>query len=156
MDIFDLLPSEGEKPITVADLDALVAQIAEKERYKDAVELQLKELNKAIMALETRATEILKSLGRKSYDSPWGSIGIDNIMQVVQPSDDRKEELWAWMREKGIFDRYASVNSNSLRALFKRERELAIENGEDPLTFALPGMVPATFFQKLKFRPSKG
>lgn len=155
MDIFDILPSE-DKPITVADLDALVAQISEVEGYKDAIELQLKEANKKIASLELRATDILKSLGRTSYSSPFGSIAIDNVMNIRQPEDDRKEELWGWMREKGIFDRYASVNATSLKALFKRERDIAIENGEDPVTFALPGMVPATFFQKLKFRPSKG
>ncbi len=141
--------------ITVADLDNLVEKISKLEDQKEIIEISLKEKNKEISLLEMRAIEILKSLERESYSSPYGSITIKPVMNIVQPEEDRKHELWEWMRTKGIFERYATVNSNSLKALFKKERELAIENGGDPITFALPGMVPATFFKKLEFKAKK-
>lgn len=142
--------------ITVKDLDSLIEQLRIKEEEKDKIEALLTEKNKEISSLELRATEVLKSLEREEYDSPFGKISFEEVFQVKQPADENKHLLWDWMKEKGIFERYAQVHATALKSLFKTERNIAIENGEDPITFALPGMEPATIFEKLKFRPKKG
>jgi hypothetical protein len=143
--------------ISVSELDQLVEEIGKREVEKEQIELQLTEKNKEISKLQLRATEVLKSLEREEYDSPHGKISFEEVFSIRQPSsDDEKRKLFEWMREREIFDRYATVNANSLKALFKAERNAAIDAGEDPMTFALPGMEPATIFEKLKFRPKKG
>ncbi len=141
--------------ITVSDLDNLVEEIHKKREEKEVIEETLSTKNKEISSLETRATEALKSLEREEYDSPYGKIEFETIFQVKNPTDDNKHLLWGWMRERGIFDRYAQVHATALKSLFKTERDIAIANGEDPITFTLPGMEPATIFEKLKFKPKK-
>lgn len=141
--------------ISVGDLDNLIKELGAKEKEKDCIEAQLKEKNKEISSLELKVTEILKGLEREDYDSPYGKISFETVFNVRMPTDEKKHLLWDWMREREIFDRYATVHATALKSLFKAERDAAIENGEDPLTFALPGMDPATIFEKLKFRPKK-
>lgn len=138
--------------ITIKQVDDLLKTLAQLEAEKDEIAEQLSHKNKAIAALEFQITEVLDSLDRKEYDSPYGKASISQEFQVKNPSDENKHLLWNWMKEKGIFDRYAQVHATSLKTLFKAERAIAIENGEDPMTFTLPGMEPATIFRKLKFK----
>lgn len=141
--------------ISVKDLDNLVAEIALKEAEKEVIAETLSAKNKEISSLELRATEILKSLERSEYTCPQGKIKLEEKFNVKNPTDENKHLLWDWMKSKGIFERYAQVHAGSLKTLFKKEREIAIENGEDPITFALPGMEPATIFEKLEFKAVK-
>lgn len=141
--------------ITVKELDTLLEQLGKLEDEKEAISESLKAKNKEISSLELRITEVLKSLEREEYDSPHGKCSFEEVFNVKMPTEENKEQLWAWMREKGIYDRYATVHATSLKSLFRAERNIAIENGEDPLTFALPGMEPATIFEKLNFKPKK-
>lgn len=139
--------------VTLKEVDDYFKHLAHLEAEKDAISETLKSKNKEIMALEFKLTEILDSLERDEYESPFGKASFVEEFQVKQPLDEKKHLLWEWMKEKGIFERYAQVHASSLKSLFRAERIVAIENGEDPMTFALPGMEPATIFRKLKFKP---
>lgn len=147
--------SQAAEQITVAELDGVIAELAQKEAEAEEISLQLKAKNKEIAALEAKISSVLELLERDEYDCPVGKISIEEILSVKNPSDENKHLLWSWMREKGVYDRYAQVHATALKSLFKEELALAIKNGEDPLTFALPGMEPATFFRKIKFKPRK-
>lgn len=138
---------------TLKQVDDLFKELTGLEVAKEEISETLKNKNKEIAALEAKITEVLVSLERDSYESPFGKASFVEEFQVRQPADERKHLLWEWMKEKGIFERYAQVHATALKSLFKMERTLAIENGEDPITFALPGMEPATIFRKLKFKP---
>lgn len=144
-----------DQKISVKELDSVLETLAQLETEKDVIAETLKEKNKQISSVELRVTEVLRSLEREEYDSPHGKVTFEEVFNVKMPSDETKEQLWTWMREKGIYDRYASVHATSLKSLFKAERNAAIQNGEDPLTFALPGMEPATIFEKIKFKPKR-
>lgn len=141
--------------ISVKELDTILEKLGVLEEEKSQIEETLKAKNKEISSVEVRISEVLKSLEREEYDSPHGKVFFKEIFNVKMPEEERKEELWNWMREKGIYDRYATVNANSLKSLFRAERQVAIDSGEDPLTFALPGMEPATIFEKVEFKPKK-
>lgn len=142
--------------ITFEQVDSLMAELATKEEEKESIADSLKAKNKEITTLELRITELLKSLERNDYTCKYGKVAFKEVFNIKMPSDDNKHLLWKWMREEGIFERYATVHAVSLKSLFKSQRDLAIENGEDPITFALPGMEPATIFEKLDFKPIKG
>lgn len=141
--------------ISVKELDSILETLGKLESEKDVIEETLKAKNKEISSVELRVTEVLKSLEREEYDCPHGKVSFEEVFNVKMPLEDQKELLWNWMREKGIYDRYATVHATSLKSLFKAERNAAIQNGEDPLTFALPGMEPATIFEKIKFKPKR-
>jgi trans-2-enoyl-CoA reductase len=49
-----------------------------------------------------------------------------------------KQALFDWMQEKGIYDAYRTVNSQSLNSLVKHEYDLAKERGE--FDFKIPGL----------------
>jgi hypothetical protein len=88
----------------------------------------------------------------ENYKAPGGTVYIKRIWQVKAPAtDEDKAKLFDWLRQEGIFDRYATVNSNSLRALYMAEWEEAKKRGEG-LEFSLPGVAPATLFETTETR----
>lgn len=145
--------------VSTEDLAFVMGQLSEKQAELNALEAEVTKANKVIMRMKSILTSVMKDLGWDEFKSPHGSVKITPQLQVKMPqSPEAKAELWAWMREKGIYDRYATVHAVSLKALFKAEMEVAkAEQGEDfdPIGFHLPGMDPATYFEDLKFTPPK-
>lgn len=141
--------------VTIKQVDEMLAKLHSLEDDKEAIELALTEKNKEISALSGKLSEVLDSLERTEYTSPFGKVSFEEVFQVKNPPDEKKHLLWDWMRERGIFDKYATVHATALKSLFKAERANAIDSGEDPMTFALPGMDPATIFRRIKFKPNK-
>lgn len=145
--------------VEVKDLDFLLMRMKEMDGKLKELATVAKREGKILSRIKAIATSVLKDLDREKYDGPGGVISIRHITQVKNPvTAEKKEELWNWMREKGIYDRYAQVHAGALKSLFEAEMEIAQkEQGDDfdPVTFTLPGMEPATFFDDLKFTPSK-
>jgi hypothetical protein len=144
--------------VTVEDLFFLMECCAEKERKIKELESLRKRESKVYQRIKFIAANVLKDLKLEKLDGPAGKFHVRHLLQVKMPGEERKEELWAWMRARGIYDKYATVQANSLKSLFETEMDIAAEEqGEDfdPITFTLPGMDPATFFDDLKFTPSK-
>lgn len=141
--------------VTVEELDALVKKLAEREAAKDAASKVVTEINKEIAQLEGRCVQYLKDLGRESFHSPQGTIKIGNKWRVNLPADDNaKRALFNHLRERGIFDKFATVNSNSLNALYMADWREAKEKGEG-MTFTMPGIEPAKLFEALDFKKAK-
>ncbi len=146
-----------EHKIEVDALDALIAEIAAKDVEADCIKASLEEKNKEINALKARVVSYLKEANREGYKAPKGTVSISEQWTVVLPKTvELKMELFNWMREQGIYDKYATVHATALKTLFLAEREAAIEAGEDPLTFTIPGMEPATMFEVLRFTKPRG
>lgn len=144
------------KPVTVEELDNLLAAYKEKDAEKAIIAEQLKEKNKELIAIEGRVTAYLKELGRDNFDSPFGKCELFQDEYVKMPDGpEEKGKLFAWMREHEIFDKYATVNSNSLNALFFRERASAVEQGADPMTWTLPGLTVPTIHERSKIKVKK-
>ncbi len=143
-----------EKEVTVADLDNLVEAIAKKRAEIEASEVVTSLLNKDLATMKARGVRYLKALGRDDFKSPNGSIAINQKWRVGLPAtDEDKAKLFAWMREQGIFEAYATVNSNSLNSLYKQEWEAATKRGEG-MEFSMPGIGPSKLFEDLGFRKS--
>lgn len=142
--------------ITVKDLDDLLMKIRELQVKRDEAAEVVTGFNKEINTLEVRASEVLIALERDEYSCPAGEVFFEEVFNVKNPTDENKHLLWDWMKERDIFERYAQVHATSLKTLFKKELQIAMESGEgDPITFALPGMEPATIFRKIKFKAKK-
>jgi hypothetical protein len=152
------MDSVSEKgKIEIKDLDFLLEALREKNAVVDELEEQVKEQNKVIARIKGIIGSVLKDLDRADYKGPAGSIKVVSRTQVKMPqTPEEKELLWNWMREKGIYDRYATVHATALKSLFEAELEIAKSDPEfDPVTFALPGMAPATFFEDVRFTQAR-
>jgi hypothetical protein len=140
-----------QNPITVEALDQLVDDIFAKRREIEALEEQVTALNKQKAELEGRAVGYLRALGRENYKGRSGTIGISEKWRVNLPqTDEDKQALFNWLRDRGIFDKYATVNANSLNSLFMAEWEAAKKAGD--LEFALPGIGAPKLFEGLSVR----
>ena len=143
-----------EEKVTVEGLDALCQKIVEFEDAKDALEEQVSELNKEITQLVYRAAAFLKDLGREEYSTPIGKLIVETKMRVNLPQTDLdKQALFSHLRERGLFDKYATVNANSLNALYFADFNSLPP--EDRMTFAMPGIGPVKVEEHPKFKRSR-
>jgi hypothetical protein len=139
----------------VADLDQLIEDLAKKEIEAEKIGESLKAVNKEIARLEGRVVSHLKDLEREEYLSPLGKVKIKQKWRVNMPADDiAKKALFEHLRERHIFDKYATVNSNSLNSLFLRDWDEAKERGEG-MTFSMPGIDAPKLFEALDFKIKK-
>lgn len=138
--------------VTVAELDTLVKEIFEKRREIEEQDSKVTALNKELALLKAKAVTYLKELGRESYPTPFGTVSVSQKWRVNMPkTDDDKAALFAYLKDKGVYDHYATVNSNELNAFYMKEWEAAKKNG-DGVTFAMPGIEPPKLFEDLGMR----
>ncbi len=140
---------------TVRELDELLAKVAAKEKEIDAIQAVLTEHNKELNRLTFRAVDFLKELNRDSYDSPSGRITMVESWRVNLPkTDQEKMELFGFLKSQGLFEKYATVNSNSLNALYKAYWQEAKDKGEG-MTFTMPGVGAPKLDRVPKFKVAK-
>jgi chromosome segregation ATPase len=140
--------------VTVKELDELTKKLVELNKSKDALEDQVTVINKEIMQIEQQCTNYMKELERDEYVSPFGKVSIEEKWRVNLPDTPVAKKLFFdHLRERGLFDKYATVNSNSLNAYFKAEWEEAKRTGN--VNFALPGIEAPRLFEKTNFKPNK-
>jgi hypothetical protein len=155
---FPAAPAPAPEAVTVEQLDAHVKKMAQLKAEITEKGAVVSKLNIEMARLEEQAMQYLKALDRKNYPTPFGTIYIAQNYQVKNPQTDAdKAAMFTWMREKGIFDKYATVNNNSLKSLYKAEIEkVARENPEDALIFSIPGVERPTIFETVRVLKGKG
>lgn len=145
-------------PATVEELDKLCKQLAELDKQLDAQENATKELNKKKFAIQTQFMLYLKELKRTEYDSPHGKFKMTPGWRVNMPADDKaKMALFEHLKKTpGLFEQFATVNSNTLNAYYRREWEIAKQQGPDAaMAFEIPGILAPKEEIKPKFKPTK-
>lgn len=137
--------------LKVSELDHLVQMIHDKRNQSKEMEAALSIVNTEITALEVRAAQYLNELERDNFRTPFGMITLARRWRVNVPTHDkRKQELFAWLNERGIFEKYATVNSNSLNSLYMAEWKVAQEEGRG-MEFVMPGVEAPKLFETVKF-----
>lgn len=145
-------PAQASAPVTVADLDDLVKTIFEQRVKIEESEKVTSELNKELALLKAKAVNYLKELGRENFKSPFGTISVNQKWRVSLPqTDEDKAALFNWLRGQGLFDKYATVNSQSLNSLYLAEWDAAKARGEG-MTFSMPGIGEPKLFEDLGVR----
>ena len=141
--------------LTLADLDQFVKDLKDKRAEADTAKEALSEINKSIAQLESKAVALLKELGRKNFTSPSGTITVEQKWRVNLPtSDNAKMELFEHFKSRGIFEKYATVNSNSLNSLYLSDWEEAKKEGRG-MEFSMPGVDAPKLHEALKFIKGK-
>ncbi len=131
---------EGE--ITIKCIDELIEDSVELEQCVADLSAVSVTLNKLRMRMASKAACFLKALGREDYDSPTGTIKIKKEWAIRMPKDDDdKKLLFEYLRERGMFDRLATVNVASFKAFFKADWKAAAKKDPDALVlFTMPGV----------------
>lgn len=143
------------KTLTVDDLDTFVKQIKDKKDECDQVKAQLTTLNKELATLEAKAAAHLKDLARDNYRSPHGMISMVRKWAVQLPKTDKdKLALFEYFKEKGIFEKYATVNSNALNSLYLTEWEEAKKEGRG-MEFTMPGIDAPKLHETVRYLKGK-
>lgn len=143
--------------MTVEEFDSLVGQIFQVRAEITELNAQASEKEKELFGLKVRAVAALKEFGRKNYQTPKGTITIRNTLQVSLPKTEQDKQLmFEWMKEKGIYEKFATVNYNSLKSLVKAHMEEIEATGGDPILDFIPGVPAPTLFQDLTFTKGKG
>jgi hypothetical protein len=151
--------SDSDKPkapITVEALDLLAEKMKKQQAVIDAANAALKIQKDAMTKMEIQAKAYLEELNRTEFMTPHGELKIKEHWTIKMPEDeDKKLELFEWMKGQGIYERYATVHATSLKTLVKKERQDAVKRGEDMMLWALPGMDVPKLYTELDFKPAK-
>ena len=153
---FESSSDEGSKEprasVTVQELDNLIAEIAKLREVTDTKKTELSQLNKELESMEFKAVAYLKELGRKSYKTDNGMITrVEKWRVNIPATPEAKNALFNYFKERDLFDKYATVNSNSLNSYFMEEWENAKQRGEG-MDFNIPGVDAPKLTEIISFR----
>ena len=141
--------------ITVTEFDNLIKSIFDMENEIEADEEKVKEKQRKLDSLKAKTVIALKEQERSSYKCEHGTVTISEKWRVKLPSEDAdKKALFDHLRERGIFEKYATVNANSLNSLYMQDWEAAKKAGEG-MEFRMPGIGDPSLFEALKITKGK-
>lgn len=139
--------------VKVSELDQLISEIQEKRAISEAVKHELTQMNNEIGVLEQKAIAYLAELNRSSYKSPHGTIMVAEKWRFNLPNKDdgSMSKFFEYLRDKGVFEQYATLNSNSYNSLLLTEWEEAKKQGKG-LEFSVPGVPEPKLHKQFSFR----
>ena len=139
--------------ITVAEIEALAKQLADKRIECDELKKPLTQANKELEELEQKVVSSLKEIGKDSYKSEFGTITRVEKWRVNLPQGEDKLKFFDFLKERGMYDSMATINSNTLNSFFMEEWENAKKSDpETALNFSLPGISEPKVYETLSFR----
>ena len=125
--------------VTMGEFDTLGLQLIDVDEEIKGLEAQLKTLQEKKRDISERIIHVLKEYDKTNYQIGGKKLILSQRATVPTPkTEEEKRALFAWLEEKGIYWQYASVNSQSLNALYKAERDAAVERQD--LDFKIPGV----------------
>jgi len=138
---------------TAKELDQLVIDIFEQRKKIEEMDALTAIENNKLSAMKQKAVLYLEELGRENYKLPGsGTIGISEKWRFSLPkTDEDKAAFFSFLKEKGLFEKYATVNSTSYNSYLNSEWETAKEEGRG-MEFQIPGVPEPTFYRDLSIR----
>lgn len=147
---------EQAEKITVKELDELHEKIFAQRDKVEEFRALASEQQKLLDQMESQLATALKELGRTSYKSPYGSARIKETWNFKMPADpESKAKFFDFLRERGLFDQYATVNYQSLNSFCRAEKQAAEERG-DALNFSIPGVGDPSLYETVTMTREKG
>lgn len=121
--------------ITVEELKAEVAKLHALDSEHDEANKIKKEVYARLQIQESKVKMLLETLELPEFEK----VKIVTVARANVPKDpEDKRNFFDYLIEKGVYDAYRTVNSNSINSFVKAEYELAKERGE--LNFSIPGI----------------
>lgn len=145
-------PEDLDK-LTAKEIDELSASIFNLQDDIKEKEEMVSELKGHLEKMKSKMLAFLQHYKRKNFSSPYGTAYIKEVISANVPKDpEDKTKLFAWLKEREIFDHYATVNHNSLQSLVKEEFAAALERKED---CKIPGIGEIKIHNVLNLKRSK-
>jgi hypothetical protein len=120
-----------EDDLMAEDILGLADGLKELKEYKKRLEEQLKDVNEQIALMEERLAEMMIAEEMQNFTRN-GLIFYLSTKIYASAVADRKEELFAWLKENGYGDLvYETVNANSLAAFIREQLEEVEELPEE-------------------------
>lgn len=150
---------EQDKPIdqiTMQELDALGKLIFKQKNLCDELDKSLTEQKATLTKLQSKMISVLDKFGRCNYSIPGSGMLIKTErMSVTLPkSPEEKEAFYNYLKEKSLFEDIVSVNSMTLNAFYKKEFDIACEEGRS-VGFKIPGISEPRTVLTLNVRKGK-
>jgi uncharacterized coiled-coil protein SlyX len=114
---------EVQTDISTQKLDQLIADYANQRKIVDNVSDELKKQEEKLHKMDAKLIEYLESLGRSSYDSPYGKITRETRFSVKLPQGEDKVKFFEYLKEKKVFEDMVHMNSRTLQTFYRAEME---------------------------------
>jgi hypothetical protein len=139
--------------ITISQLDGLCEQVTAQRAKVDELAAIKAEAQAVLDGLENKLIETLENLGRTSYPCAYGTFGISARTSVKVPATpEDRQKFFDYLKEKGIYEQMITVHSATLNSFYKKEFEIACEEGKD---LDVPGLGQPALSKTLSVRKAK-
>lgn len=140
--------------ITVDEIESLVKQLADKRLEVEELKRPYSLASEELEQIEQQVAASLIEMGKDSYNSEYGTVSRRTEWRYNLPTTpEDKAAFFQFLRERGVFEQMATVNSNTYNSFCKAEQEAAIERDpEAALNFRIPGVPEPKQRQVLSFR----
>lgn len=136
--------------VSVIELDNLSEQAFLLKARCEKIQEQLDVEKAQLRDVEAKILNHLEHHNKKSWDSEYGEVQIRERLSVKTPKDESdKRAFFKWLEDKGVFWVYASVNSQSLNALYNAEADSCAESGKE---FNIPGLTEPTLYKSVTLK----
>lgn len=145
MDFFEPQTMDGD---TLRMLEGLVEESFKLKAEVNAANEVLKEKKALLSQAEDKIISYLEHYNKKDFLGESGKVSITKSYYPSVPSDARNRELFFnYLKDKGLFESFITVNPSRIKAYYNEERE----KSGDP-NFAIPGLTP---FERKKLNRTK-
>lgn len=136
--------------ISVDELQEKCRVLFERRKAYEDSKATTAKLNADYEQAEHEIVEILQALEMKSFTSKYGVITLRKKEYYPVPkSPEQKEAIRKYMEERGIFEQYWNIHSQSFNSWVKQEKEIAVE---EKRFLNLPGVEAPTISYDLAMK----
>lgn len=140
--------------VTVSEIENLCQKYSEVREKIDATKQDLENFEAERRTFEAKILACLDGLGKTRWDFGSHTLStVEKFSYKTPKTPHAKDELYAYLKARGVYDDLISVNSQTLNAFVKREMEIALEEGKTD--FSIPGLEEPTLYKTLSLRGKK-
>ncbi len=137
---------EETGPIEVPEFEKLLNEMFEQNQKIKLIKSDLKDEQGILTKMKFKVLAYFEEFGKTKHLAQHCTVYIKTSFTCKTPkTPEEKAALFAWMKEKEIYDQYATVNSKSLNSLYN---SLVKEDSD----FVMPGTSDPGYFQTVEMR----
>jgi hypothetical protein len=146
-------PEKPLTPVTVQQLEQMIAQAYKEQAEVDKIEGELAEANKKLTNSKLRILAVFQEFDKSSYRYGSGTVVRQKRFTVQMPKsgDPARDKFFAYLNEKKAFDALITVHSATLNKFYKEQMEAARDAGEGA-DFTIPGLQPPKMVEQISLR----
>jgi len=137
---------EETSPIEVPEFETLLNEMYTHNKMIKRIKSELKDEQEILTKMKFKVLAYFEEFGKTKHLAQHCTVYIKTSFTCKTPkTPEEKAALFTWMKEKEIYDQYATVNSKSLNTLYN---SLVKEDSD----FVMPGTSDPGYFQTIEMR----